>query len=339
MAKVWDRRIVSEASTGALVRRHNLLVRRYKHEDASNWTAFVRASSTGVFLFERPYMDYHSDRFADHSLLLYSNDSLVGVFPASETPGSIASHGGLTFGGLVCAPAARQTMTADAWLAIVDYYRMAGFTSILLKQLPWAFHQPLADDQTWPLWMMGATQARVDLNAIVDLLAPPAMQDRRLRSAKKALKHNVTIVEQTDFSVYWDQVLTPVLWEQHQQRPVHTLSEIRLLQSRFPERIRLFVALLEGHPVAGAVLYDYGSVLHTQYLAASLPAREVGALDLLIRTLVTNPPTRPRFISFGISSEEQGRALNVGLLDWKEGFGARAMPHIFWNIPLTPGGS
>lgn len=325
---------MNAAMTGGFEPRHQLVVRRYTASDAEQWTTFVRASRTGLFLFERPYMDYHADRFVDHSLLLLSGDELVAVFPASEASGAITSHAGLTFGGLVCGANARQTLVAEAWRAIVDYYGGIGFSSLQVKQVPWAFRRPLCDDETWALWMVGATTSRVDVNAVIDRSAAPAMQERRLRSVKKAAKHGVTVSEEADFSTYWNEVLIPVLWDQHQQRPVHTLGEISLLKASFPTRIRLFVARLNGWQVAGTVLYDFGEVLHTQYLAASEPARKVGALDLLVHTLVTTPPTSPRFISFGIANQEQGRVLNAGLLDWKEGFGARAVPHVFWTVPL-----
>ena len=39
-----------------------------------------------------------------------------------------------------------------------------------------------------------------------------------------------------------------------------------------------------------------------------------------------------RFFDFGTSNENEGRALNHGLLDWKEGFGARCYTHDFYEI-------
>ena len=34
------------------------------------WDDFVRSSRNGTFLFERAYMEYHADRFKDHSLVI-----------------------------------------------------------------------------------------------------------------------------------------------------------------------------------------------------------------------------------------------------------------------------
>ena len=45
---------------------------RYAPESAGIWDAFVRSSRNATFLHERGYMDYHADRFQDHSLLVLS---------------------------------------------------------------------------------------------------------------------------------------------------------------------------------------------------------------------------------------------------------------------------
>ncbi len=39
-----------------------------------------------------------------------------------------------------------------------------------------------------------------------------------------------------------------------------------------------------------------------------------------------------RWLSFGISSEHGGTVLNEGLTAWKEGFGARALPHLVYDL-------
>ena len=46
-------------------------------------------------------MDYHSDRFNDHSLLFYHKEKLVALLPANEKEKDVHSHQGLTYGGLI----------------------------------------------------------------------------------------------------------------------------------------------------------------------------------------------------------------------------------------------
>jgi hypothetical protein len=47
-----------------------------------DWDRFVAKSRNGTFIHSRAFMDYHSDRFDDQSVLVISNDEIIGVFPA-----------------------------------------------------------------------------------------------------------------------------------------------------------------------------------------------------------------------------------------------------------------
>ena len=61
----------------------------------------MAGSKNGTFLFDRQYMDYHADRFADHSLMFYRDEALCALLPANELDATLYSHQGLTYGGLV----------------------------------------------------------------------------------------------------------------------------------------------------------------------------------------------------------------------------------------------
>src|SRR6476620_2629490 len=73
--------------------------RPYRSDDKAEWDSHVARSRAPHFLFYRDYMDYHADRFADASLLLYDRHSLIALLPANRDGNVIRSHGGLTFGG------------------------------------------------------------------------------------------------------------------------------------------------------------------------------------------------------------------------------------------------
>ena len=46
----------------------------YRSSDKGVWDAFVLKSNQDTFLFFRDFMDYHSDRFNDFSLMIYANE-------------------------------------------------------------------------------------------------------------------------------------------------------------------------------------------------------------------------------------------------------------------------
>ena len=78
-----------------------ITVKRYEARDKEAWDRFVRASKNHLFMFERDYMDYHRDRFFDHSLMFYREDELIAVLPACEKDCVLFSHAGLTYGGFI----------------------------------------------------------------------------------------------------------------------------------------------------------------------------------------------------------------------------------------------
>jgi acetyltransferase-like isoleucine patch superfamily enzyme len=112
---------------------------------------------------------------------------------------------------------------------------------------------------------------------------------------------------------------------------VHTLEEITLLASRFPEQIKQFSAYYEDEIVAGTTIFETPTVAHGQYGAVTEKGRQIGAEAYLFSTLIEQYKDK-RFFDFGISNEKEGRVLNHGLLEWKEGFGARCYAHDFYEI-------
>ena len=76
-------------------------IERYTDAQAGEWNAFVRSSKNGTFLFDRGYMDYHADRFADASLMCRRDGRLYALLPANRDGDALYTHQGLTYGGLV----------------------------------------------------------------------------------------------------------------------------------------------------------------------------------------------------------------------------------------------
>ena len=90
---------------------------RYDSNHEDQWNSFVEQSKNSTFLHNRRYMDYHKDRFVDHSLLVFNEKKkLLALLPANIHDDVVISHGGLTYGGFVTAKA----MTTPIMLGIFD---------------------------------------------------------------------------------------------------------------------------------------------------------------------------------------------------------------------------
>lgn len=314
----------------------DISVRTYTAVDAGTWNAFVAASKNGTFLHDRAFMEYHADRFEDCSLMFESDGKLVAVLPANRDGNVLVSHGGLTYGGFLTGVG----MTAERMLEVVaalgDWMLRNALTSLIYKPVPHVFHRFPAEEDLYALQRAGARLSRSDLSSVVDLRRRIPFNTLRKRGVKKARKAGLSCAETEDFAAYWD-MLAERLQERHDTRPTHSLEEIRLLQSRFPEKLRLFAchADAEGGPemVAGIVIFDMGHAVHAQYIASSERGRALGALDLLVHELLEIIFADRDWFSFGISTTDAGRELNVGLARQKEMFGGRAVvfTHYTWD--------
>lgn len=308
-----------------------LRVEPYSKELAPRWDRFVDESKNGTFLFRRGYMDYHAERFTDASLVIEdAAGQWLGLFPATRNGDRVSSHGGLTYGGLVSSEAMTTPRALATFDAIRSYYSDAGVTSVHYKTIPHLYHRLPAEEDRYALFRQGATLVRRDVLSVVAPHTPGPVQSRRRRAAAKAAKSGVVVGRSARWPEYW-RLLAETLSARHAAAPVHSLDEIALLARNFPDNITLWLAELEGAPTAGVVVYDTGRVAHAQYIAANELGRETGSLDLLFLHLIGEAYRDRHAFDFGISNEDQGRILNSGLIEQKEGFGARAVVHDFYD--------
>ena len=327
-----------------------MTIRRYTPADRAVWDAFAAASRNATFLHQRGYMDYHSDRFADHSLLFYDTKGhLRGLLPGNEEPAPDGaagkcywSHHGLTYGGLLLSMKETTETVLRMFEALVAYLRAEGFTRLHYKQIPQTYPIYPTQEDDYALWRHGAVLDVCNISVAVDLRAAamPAAKQRRRHGWTLAGELGYQVQETADLATFWPIVVSN-LWERHGVRPVHTLDEIRLLQSRFPHNIRCLIATrTQGSDApsveAGAILYQSRNAVHVQYTHATPRGREDGAQDAVLHAAMEyyRNETSVRYFDFGISNEQDGRYLNEGLISQKEGFGARGVAYRIFRLDL-----
>ncbi len=306
---------------------------RYDASKKDEWDAFIKNSKNGTFLFNRGYMDYHSDRFYDHSLMFVSKQSLIAVLPATSSGDLFSSHAGLTYGGLVMSRTITATEVLEIFKLILKYLNREGFAKFVYKPIPHIYHQIPAEEDLYALYRSGATLSARGLSTTI--LQSDRLKFRNIRKygIRKARKNGVRVEQSHDYSEFW-RILDANLQLRHGLLPVHTLQEITLLASRFPEEIKLYVAKKDSETLAGVVMYQTKGVAHSQYIAASPSGREFGALDILFDYLINEEFSDKKYFDFGISTENDGLILNEALEYQKEGFGARGICYDRYEIKL-----
>lgn len=308
---------------------------RYTSADKDVWDVFLRESKNGTFLLQRAYMDYHSDRFVDHSLLFHNDkEQLIAVLPANERDGVLQSHGGLTYGGVICDESMTTPVMLTVFDALLDYLRANGLHRLMYKTIPHIYHRYPAEEDRYALFRSDARIYRRDVLSVIHSDARLPFQKRRARKVAQAQKLGLVVEPSNDLAAFWS-ILEANLLAVHGVKPVHSLDEIRLLSDRFPSEIRLHVCKENDVVVAGVVMFNSTQVAHVQYISSSDRGREIGALDLLFATLIERDYATRAYFDFGISNENDGRELNVGLIEQKEGFGARAVTHDYYELDVS----
>ncbi|MBQ3556086.1 MAG: GNAT family N-acetyltransferase [Bacteroidales bacterium] len=312
---------------------NTIICKRYNSSLASEWDRVVEESRNGTFLFKRNYLDYHSDRFSDHSLMFELGGEIVALLPANQKEGVIYSHQGLTYGGVIMTSRCKGAVVLEIFEKMIGYYRANGIKAIIYKPVPHIYHIKPSEEDIYALYRYKAELYSCGISSTIDLTQEICFNSLRTRGVKKALANNVEIKEEFNFAPFWE-MLTQNLQQRHSVSPVHTLKEIEMLRDRFPENIRLYTASQSNELLAGVVIYETATCIHSQYIASSQKGRDLSALDLLFLNLIKERYKEYRYFDFGISTESNGDILNNGLLSQKEGFGATATIYNSYKITL-----
>ena len=310
-------------------------IRRYTPADKQLWDCYVAKARNATLLFRRDYMDYHADRFHDHSLLFFVGNRLHSVLPAHEVGEIFCSHRGLTYGGLLMD---NDVTTADVLTLFEElnvYLRQQGFRRVLYRAIPWVYHRLPAEEDLYAMfWKCGARlQQRMSGTVIFmdEHLRWRKDHRRRLRQAQAA---GVRVERNASLAEFWP-VLNDNLQRRFQAQSVHTLEEIELLKSRFPNEIVQYNAYLGDKIVGGITFYVMGHVLHGQYSGTTDEGKQTGAMEAIYEQVMYHDFAHCRYLDFGTSNEEGGRILNEGLIAHKEGYGGRTICYdtYEWNLP------
>ena len=309
-----------------------ITIRRYTSIDKPLWDGFVALSKNATFLHYRDYMDYHSDRFHDFSLMAFDGGRLLALLPANLSGDTLYSHQGLTFGGwLMPLKHFNANTMLEVFDAMVAFLRDNGIRRLVYKAIPHIYHKYPAEEDLYALFRHNARILVTNVSSTVMSCKDIPFDRRTRRNVAKALQNGVVIGPSDDYPAFW-RIITANLDNRYSAKPVHSLSEIELLHSRFPENIRLYSASLDGRMVAGAVMYEEGDWVHAQYSSADETGFAIGAMNYLFYHLITEEYKGKSCFDFGTSNEKDGQYLNANLIETKTGLGARGVAYNIYEM-------
>ena len=308
-------------------------IRRYTKEEKDAWNHFVDNSKNATFLFNRNYMDYHSDRFEDFSLMVYRKGKLHMALPANRGADILYSHQGLTYGGFIMSLKVTVLEMLEVFSLLNDYLRVLGISKVVYKPTPYIYHKVPAQEDLYALFRNNAKIIGRNISSTIYQNNKIKFIESRKSGIRKAINNGIVIKESNDYAAFW-RVLDDNLKNKYGTEPVHSLEEISFLHSRFPENIKLYLTYKDDIVLGGTVVYISEQVLHTQYISANSLGKELGALDLLFDYLINKEYLDIPVFDFGQSTEQMGNILNEALVFQKEGFGGRGIMYDIYEFSV-----
>jgi hypothetical protein len=303
----------------------------------SDWNKVISQADNGHFMIFREYLEYHADRFIDHSFLIKKENIVVGVIPGNLKGTTWYTHQGLTFGGIFLLPTfSRSFFYKEIFSLLWEELKKVGVKKVEYKCVPHIYHRNPSEGEIYFLNQLDPGNLIAELSTTLDLQSPaPKPSALRIRGMKKAIAESCVVQEVTEYEKFWS-LMNQRLEQKYNKQPTHSLEEIEKLHKLFPKNIRLFTVL---HPregiCAGTVIYENDHTSHAQYIASNNKGLSCGALDMLFFHLINMYRAQNfRYFDFGISTEKKGAYLNEGLVQFKEGFGGGTILYLIKNIEI-----
>ena len=308
-------------------------IEKYSPELRDEWDDFVASSKNGTFLFYRDFMEYHSHRFTDNSLLFYQKGRLIALLPGNIVGNTLYSHQGLTYGGLILSVFTTAEAVLSIFSTLKDYLAKEGIEQFIYKTIPHIYHKLPAEEDLYALFRNDAQLISRSISSCIVQKDRPRFSELRRRGVNKGEKCRLFVKKGERFRGFW-KILTENLFRRYNVAPVHSLSEIEYLKSIFPTNIHLFEVWEGDRMLAGCVIFDTGKVAHVQYISANEEGKKCGALDFLFDYLIQKIYITKPYFDFGTSTEHGGTILNEGLISQKEGFGGRGIVYDTYRLQL-----
>lgn len=311
-----------------------LEVAPFTNDLSKRWDEFVWNANNGTLFHTREFLNYHpTERFQDASLIFKKENKWAAVFPAicrqDNEDLKLISHAGASFGGPVTNFNLSFKDTFRLVEALLAHARAHNFTQILVTLPPQIYYNRPSNYLDFALLDFGFTYLKREVSSVIPL--DFAEEDTLLmfspesrRAVRKAMKSGVEIRESDEFESFY-QILQNNLQLRHNVRPTHTLDELLLLKKKFPERIRLFAALVKQRMAGGVVVFVCNpNVALAFYISHDEDMQRYRAVNLLFYEVIRwSIRQRIKFLDFGIFTVNMKP--NWGLARFKESFGAQGV--------------
>jgi len=167
-------------------------ISKYTIEFKDLWNEFVKNAKNSHFFFQRDYMEYHSDRFNDFSLMFFDEkDKLIAILPANIKENILYSHQGVTFGGFIVDDRMKTETMLENFEWLKYFLKEQNIEKVVCKCIPYIYHIKPSEEDRCALFRNDAKLIGRDVTSTIYLENKLKYQEQRKRAIKKAIENEL----------------------------------------------------------------------------------------------------------------------------------------------------
>ena len=294
---------------------------KYNNNLKQDWNNFVSINTFGTVYHLREFLEYHPiNRFEDCSILIYHNNILISLLPCCKNNDNYFSYKGATYGGPVIH---NDWITIDKMKLIIDkifqYYdnkiefRLANdiYFPDHIKLLYFLLSQKLkmTPELSWYI--------KSDDNFIKNII-----NKRNKKYLEKMINNNSIncfITNDTNDYIKFYEILKINLNKNHNTNPTHTLNEFLDIKERIKDNAYLFIVKEQDNILGGVFTIKVtDKCLYTFYISRNIEYNTSAIIYSMYTISQFAKQNNIEYIDYGISTENCGKEINMGLSDYKQ---------------------
>ena len=314
--------------------------RRESDQDVTSWRRLIAKSDNRTIFHDPDFLAYHGDRFDEHHLGFFKGDELSAVLPLAleKQDGILTARSpyGASYGGFITGDVPRFAEAKALIEMTVQYLSGTGVRRISVTPPLRSYGSSHSDTLEFALLHCGFRRTNADISSVAPL--GEARLDTGLtasarRHVRKAELAGIECSAAGDIDDFWP--LLEATLAKHSVSPTHSKNEWRLLLERFPDRIWMEIAYLDGRPAAGLGMMQLNArVVLAFYICSEPTLQHLQPLSMLIDRSMRAAEHRGTILyDFGTSSRHM--IPSETLFRFKESFGALGVFRNSYTLDLA----
>lgn len=307
----------------------NLYIKKYNIENFNEWDNFVMVESiNGTIYNTRKFLLTHKEnKFVDESILIYNNNELVCIVPCCKNnDNNYFSHIGCTYGGIIISQKINNIENLNEIIELIlQYYD----NNIQFRVSDYIYN--LSNIECLYYLLNKKLKQKIELSWYVstdnkwynNLLNK--RNQKYLEKFEKNIKNIIYVAnfdEQKNDYIEFYNILKYNLNNNYKTEPTHNLSEFLKLSEILKDEHKLYIAKNENSLILGGVyvILTNKQCWYTFYISRNIKTNNnnCSIIAIMKKILLDGNLNNVKYIDYGISTENQGEYLNLGLSKFKE---------------------